>query len=144
MRKVKTLHPKKHGGLRALSLHPTNDYQKVCGPFPDQIETDKEYMSKVTKAFPEIIWIGKNIGRKNVHLHFHVDKKKDRIDSIMLDCGFMYSVSFHSKESEEEVIHPPTISSSEDTDYSEMSEITEASGDKPNQKTDKVERNPRK
>lgn len=91
---------------------PTKDFQKTCGPFPTDDNQITDYMTKVTKEFPEIIWIGSNHNRDNVHLHYMVDPKRDRVCSIVLDCGYVYSTSFPTDKKAPEI-----SSEGEDTDY---------------------------
>lgn len=114
----------------AGGIYPTREYQKIHGPLPENDDAKyQEYMEKLRKNFSEIIWVGVNLNKDNVHLHYHVDPKLNRVDSILLDCGWAYSVKYHDDKI------PPSVSTGEDTDYSEISEVhsemTENTEEKP-------------
>lgn len=70
------------------------DYEEKCGRLKSN---DKAYLEEVQKQYPEIIWIGSiDKPKTSIHLHFHVDDLRARVDSVLLDQEYFYTAKSES------------------------------------------------
>ncbi len=97
------------------SKYPTRDYEKHLGK---TVYNDESYLKK--ELYPEIIWLGKvrdpSCNHIYAHLHYHVDPKTDDIDSILVDCNYMYDAKTDSDISDSYDSEVSYFSSEEDSD----------------------------
>ncbi len=81
----------------------TRNYEEMGGKTQ---YNDYNYIIKLQPNYNEILWVGRimhpDSKNRDAHLHIHVDGKKDCIDSILIDCGYIYDAVDEDEDSDDD------------------------------------------